>query len=263
MKYEKKRLNPFRLLSIYGYEAVGAGHNMYALIELDVTDIRQKLRTERKNGRKISFFGFILSAIAKTMDENKELNHIRRGKQIYCFDEIDIDIPIELDLNGVSVPRKYIVRNAANKTMSEITREIETAKKSWKESGSVGEADKWGQRWINFASKCPKWLFRLIAKQGSKNPFFTKKGFGTTYVSSVSGLSDVSGFSIPYFAGQNRPLAFAIGNVVKKPGVVGTEIKIREFLNMTVCINHDLVDGAPASRFINRLKHRIEGCFEM
>jgi chloramphenicol O-acetyltransferase len=258
MKYEKRTLNPFRLLSIYGYEAIGAGHNMYALIEIDVTEIRQKLRNERKKGQNVSFFAFILSAIAKTMDENKELNHIRRGKKIYLFDEIDIDIPIELPQNGVLIPRKYIVRNAAKKTITEITLEIDNAKQSWKESGYAGEIDKWGQRWINFASKCPRWLFKIIAKQGSKNPFFTKKGFGTTYVSSVSGLSDVSGFSLPYFAGQNRPLAFAIGNVVKKPGVMGNEIKIREFLNITICINHDLVDGAPSARFINRLKNRIE-----
>jgi hypothetical protein len=30
MKYEIKKLSPFRLLSIYGYEALGNRHNMYA-----------------------------------------------------------------------------------------------------------------------------------------------------------------------------------------------------------------------------------------
>jgi len=28
---------------------------------------------------------------------------------------------------------------------------------------------------------------------------------------------------------------------------------------MTVSMNHDLVDGAPAARFVNRLKQIIEG----
>jgi chloramphenicol O-acetyltransferase len=259
MNYRIKKLNPFRILSIYGYEAVGAGHNMYALIDIDVTDIRQKLRSYRKQGRNITFFGFLLGTIAKTIDENKDLNHVRRGKRIYYFDEVDIDIPIELELDGISVPRKFIVRDAARKTPEEISQEIEEAKKCWKESGVAGEDDKWAQRWIRFVSLCPKWLFILIARYFSKDPFRVKKGFGTTYVSSVSGFSDVSGFVIPYFAGQNRPLAFAIGNIVRKPGVVGPEIKIREYLNITVSINHDLVDGAPAARFINRLKQRIEG----
>ena len=55
MKFEIKNLSPFRLLSIYGYEALGEGHNMYALTEFDVTDIRQRLRSQRKNGQNISF----------------------------------------------------------------------------------------------------------------------------------------------------------------------------------------------------------------
>ncbi len=262
MNYKIQKLDSFRLLSIYGYEAIGSGHNMHALIELDITDIRQRLRLQRKAGHSVSFFGFILFSIAKTIDEHKELNHIRRGKKLYYFDEIDIDIPIELELNGVLTPRKYIVKNAAKKTSIEISQEIEQAKKSWKDNGNAGEDDKWAQWWIKFSMICPKWLFKLIAKQFSRNPFLLKKGFGTTYVSSVGGFSNVSGFIVPFFAGQYRPLAFAIGNTTKKPGIVGSEIKIRDYLSMTVTINHDLVDGAPAARFINRLKQRIEGNIE-
>lgn len=259
MNYKIKKLSPFRLLSIYGYEALGEGHNMYALTEFDVTEIRQKLRFQRKNGVKISFFGFLLSAIAKTIDENKELNHIRRGKKIYYFDEVDINIPIEVNLDGISTPQKFVVKDAAKKTSTEITMEIEQASKNWKEYSNVDKDDKWTFVWFKFASLLPKWLFIFITKQFAKNPFRLKKGFGTTYVSSVSGFADFSGFIIPFFPGQTRPLAFAIGNIFKKPGIVGSEIKIREFINITICINHDLVDGAPASRFVNRLKQRIEG----
>ena len=67
MKYEVKKLSPFRLLSIYAYDAIRKGHNMYALVEIDVTEIRQRLRSQRKEGHKASFFGFLLSAIAKSI----------------------------------------------------------------------------------------------------------------------------------------------------------------------------------------------------
>ena len=90
-------------------------------------------------------------------------------------------------------------------------------------------------------------------------PFKIKQRFGTTYVASVSGFTDVSGCAIPYIEGGNRPLAFAIGSVVKNPGVINSEIKVREYLSITICINHDLVDGAPAARFVSRLKQSIEG----
>lgn len=258
MNYQVKKLSPFRLLSMYGYEAIGAGHNMHALLEFDVTNVRQRLRILRKEGQNISFYSFLLSAIAKAMDKNIELNHIRKGKKIFYFDEVDIDMPIEFKLNGIYEPRKYIVKNAARKTAAEITLEIETAKKSWTETKLAGEDDKWAQRWFKLASIIPKWMFILMVKAFSGNPLFVKKRFGTTYVSSVSGFSDASGFIVPFFGGQTRPLAFAIGNLVKKPGFVDSEIKIRELLSLTVSINHDLVDGAPAARFINCLKEMIE-----
>jgi pyruvate/2-oxoglutarate dehydrogenase complex dihydrolipoamide acyltransferase (E2) component len=232
---------------------------MYAMIELDVTDLRQRLRSQRKEGKNVSFFSYLLRAIARTIDENKDLNIIRSGKQIYCFDEVDIDIPIELKEDGVSIPRKYEIRDAANKTAEDISLEIVNAKKSWKELGIAGEEDKWAQRWIKVASVIPEWLFKYITKYYSKKPFELKKRFGTTYVTSVSGFSDVSGFVIPFIAGKTRPLAFTIGSIVKKPGIVGSEIRIREYLSLTISINHDLVDGAPAARFVNRLKQRIEG----
>jgi pyruvate/2-oxoglutarate dehydrogenase complex dihydrolipoamide acyltransferase (E2) component len=259
MNYEIKKLTPFRILSIYGYEALGDGHNMHALIELDVTDLRKRLRSQRMKGQNISFFGFLLSAIGKAIDENKELNHIRCGKKIYYFNEVDIDIPIELKLNGIMIPRKYIVRNAGIKSAMEISQEIDNAKKSWKESGIAGEEDKWSQRWIKIASIIPKWLFKYITKYYANKPLILKKRFGTTYVTSISGFSEISGFAIPFISGKTRPVAFTIGSIVKKPGVVSSEIRIREYLSMTISINHDLVDGAPAARFVNRLKQQIEG----
>jgi pyruvate/2-oxoglutarate dehydrogenase complex dihydrolipoamide acyltransferase (E2) component len=244
MKYEVKKLTPFRLLSIYAYDAIRKGHNMYALLELDVTDIRQRLRSQRKEGQKTSFFGFLLNAIAKAVEDNKELNHIRCGKKIYYFEEVDIDTAIELKLNGISIPRKYIIRNAARKTIEEITLEIEDAKKNWKESGIAGEDDKWALAWIKLASILPKWYLKFVFRRFSNQPFKIKQR---------------SGFAIPYIEGGNRPLSFAIGSIVKKPGVINSRIKIREYLSLTICINHDLVDGAPAARFVTRLRQRIEG----
>jgi pyruvate/2-oxoglutarate dehydrogenase complex dihydrolipoamide acyltransferase (E2) component len=261
MKYKVKKLTPFRLLSIYAYDAIKKGHNMYALLELDVTDIKQRLRLQRKQGQKTSFYGFLLSAIAKSIDDNKELNHIRCGNKIYYFDDVDIDTAIELMLNGISIPRKYVVRDAARKTIEEITLEIENAKKNWKASGIAGEDDMWALRWIRLASMLPKWYLKLVFRRFSNKPFKIKQRFGTTYVTSVSGFTDVSGFAIPYIEGGNRPLAFAIGSIVKKPGVINSAIQIREYLSLTICINHDLVDGAPAARFVTRLKQRIEGNF--
>ena len=36
------------------------------------------------------------------------------------------------------------------------------------------------------------------------------------------------------------------------------QVEAREYLSITITVDHDIVDGAPAARFIQRLKERIE-----
>jgi pyruvate/2-oxoglutarate dehydrogenase complex dihydrolipoamide acyltransferase (E2) component len=39
---------------------------------------------------------------------------------------------------------------------------------------------------------------------------------------------------------------------------VDGEIRIREYLSVTISFDHDIVDGAPAARFAQRLKELVE-----
>jgi pyruvate/2-oxoglutarate dehydrogenase complex dihydrolipoamide acyltransferase (E2) component len=55
-----------------------------------------------------------------------------------------------------------------------------------------------------------------------------------------------------------HPISFGVGSIVKKPGVVGNSIEIRNFLQMTILLDHDVIDGAPMARFIQKLSKRIE-----
>ena len=51
----------------------------------------------------------------------------------------------------------------------------------------------------------------------------------------------------------------AVGSVQKRPVVQNeAEIRIRDMLTMTVSVDHRVVDGALAARFISRIKHHLE-----
>jgi len=54
-------------------------------------------------------------------------------------------------------------------------------------------------------------------------------------------------------------LGITIGGIVEKPGVVDGRIEIREYLDLTISVDHDIVDGAPAARFTQPLRELIEG----
>jgi hypothetical protein len=55
-----------------------------------------------------------------------------------------------------------------------------------------------------------------------------------------------------------QSLSLVVGGVSLKPAVVEGRIEPREILNLTVTFDHDIVDGAPAARFTQRLVELIE-----
>jgi pyruvate/2-oxoglutarate dehydrogenase complex dihydrolipoamide acyltransferase (E2) component len=64
------------------------------------------------------------------------------------------------------------------------------------------------------------------------------------------------GWGIPV---PNHSLQLTLGGIAEKPGVVDQRIEIRQYMSVTVSIDHDIIDGAPAARFIQRLKELVEG----
>jgi pyruvate/2-oxoglutarate dehydrogenase complex dihydrolipoamide acyltransferase (E2) component len=49
-----------------------------------------------------------------------------------------------------------------------------------------------------------------------------------------------------------------LGGIAEKPGVADGHIEPREYLCLTISLDHDIIDGAPAARFTARLKEMIE-----
>ena len=71
--------------------------------------------------------------------------------------------------------------------------------------------------------------------------------------SPVPGKGGGWGITLPY-----HTLDVTVGGIAEKPGVVGEKIAIREYLDVTVSFDHDVIDGAPAARFVTRLNALIE-----
>ena len=58
--------------------------------------------------------------------------------------------------------------------------------------------------------------------------------------------------------GTFHSLQLTLGGIGEKPGVVEHRVEVREYLSVTISFDHDIIDGAPAARFIQRLKELIE-----
>jgi hypothetical protein len=56
-------------------------------------------------------------------------------------------------------------------------------------------------------------------------------------------------------------LLITVGGIGEKRVIVDGEVATREYLCLTISVDHDIVDGAPAARFAQRLGDLIESGF--
>jgi pyruvate/2-oxoglutarate dehydrogenase complex dihydrolipoamide acyltransferase (E2) component len=49
----------------------------------------------------------------------------------------------------------------------------------------------------------------------------------------------------------------AVGGIVKRPCISDGQLESREHLCLTITFNHDIVDGAPAARFVKRFSELL------
>ncbi len=79
---------------------------------------------------------------------------------------------------------------------------------------------------------------------------------GTVAVTSVGMFG--GGYSGWGLTPTGSSLGLVVGGTAWKPAVVEGRIEPREILNLTVMFDHDVIDGAPATRFTRRLVELIE-----
>jgi pyruvate/2-oxoglutarate dehydrogenase complex dihydrolipoamide acyltransferase (E2) component len=233
-------------------------HHIKALIEIDVTESRKKIKINRReSGARFSYTAWVLKCIARAVSEHKQVHALRKGKnKLIIFEDVDISLAMEKEVEGVSVPIPLVLRNTEKLSITEIYSRIEEAKKQL----IAGEKDyvlEKGRKKepLKLFSRLPQRFRLFLWKRLLSDPYRVKKMMGTVMVTSLANIGQVSGWVIPF---SIHPLCFALGSVVKKPGVSGGNVAVREFQQMTVLIDHDVVDGAPAARFVSRLTELME-----
>ena len=89
-------------------------------------------------------------------------------------------------------------------------------------------------------------------------PFLSKRLAGTVVVSSAGMFGAGLGGGIPI---SLAPLAVTVGGMGTRPVLIDGRLANRDHLSLRVSVDHDLVDGALAARFIERLKELVENGF--
>jgi hypothetical protein len=168
------------------------------------------------------------------------------------FDEVDVTTMIEIELEARKFPLAHIVRAVNTRSFHDIHDEIRAIQTNPQRSPSMALGN---HKFVRLFLRLPPFLRDLGYWLSRRNPHLFKKNTGTVMLTAVGMFGAGGGWGL---MPSIHTLAVTVGGVTAKPGVVDGRIEIREYLNLTLSFDHDIVDGAPAARFASRLKELIE-----
>ncbi|MHA1953861.1 MAG: 2-oxo acid dehydrogenase subunit E2 [Candidatus Heimdallarchaeaceae archaeon] len=256
--YEVKKFPKSRKMVFDLVEQSAKKHHVKAVFEVDVTTAREFFRKHKEEtGEKLSFTGWVIRCIGGAAKEYPEINSIRKGRRkYYVFEDIDIGIVVERIIGGKRVPTKYFMKKVNKKTYREIHDEIRKVQSQKLEGPVLGEVKE--DKTAHLVVKLPKFIRNIIWWQVNRKPLMRKKHLGAITVSAIGMFAEQGGWGISM---SSETTHFMIGGIGKKPGVVNDKIEIREYLSLTVMIDHFIVDGGPFARFVQQLINLLQSGF--
>lgn len=231
-------------------------HYVKGLVEFDVTKARDYVKQYKETtGETLSFTAWVVKCISQAVNEHKQVHALKEKQKFIIFKDIDINVIVESIIEKRSFPVNYIIRKTQEKTFREIHNEIREAQSKTEEEIIQQSTSKK----VGLFLKLPKFLRNILFWRKLRlDPFFTKKNMGTINVTAIGMFGRGRGWGVPIpIAG----LSITIGGISTQPAVVNDNIEFHEFLCLTIMFDHDVVDGAPAARFLNRLKELMESGF--
>lgn len=221
-------------------------NTIHFMTEVDVTEVLKRMAKLKKEGRRISMTTYVAKAFASAVEKYRWMNSfITRGKQVF-LDDIAISILVEREIegssiDGASVPEPMVVHDVDKKTPWEIADEIKTAKEKSKRGKSMGDLNNaWYFRFI------PGCFLKTFVMIGDKSIRMGMK-YGKLSITSIGMFAARPIWVIPH---GSATILLSVGTTSEKDGV--------EKLHLTISFDHDIVDGAPAVRFIEDLCGEIE-----
>lgn len=228
--------------------------SIVGLIEVDVTEPRRRIREHKaQTGEALSFTAFVLTCLGRAIDGNKYF-HARRDiwGRLILFEEVDCATMIEIELEGQKFPLAHVIRGINKRSLRSIHDEIRAVQADPDQSKSLQMP-----RWLMTGFLLlPAVMRDVVYRTLARLPRQFKQQAGTVQVTAVGMFGAGGGWGIG--TGSPFTMSLLLGGIVERPVFADGGVEAREILSVTVELDHDIIDGAPASRFVSRLKGLME-----
>lgn len=221
---------------------------MHGLLEVDVTDAKRLLNEHRPA---LSFTAFIIASAARAAAAHPDIHAYRNWRgQLVSHRHVDVATIIEIATAEGPFPLAHAIRDADIREVVDLTRELRTVKADPTAGGRQARL----ARVVPIAARVPGLLGTVYALT-RRSPRL-RQLTGTVAVTAVGMFGGGAGFAIAPLTLMS--LQIVIGGISARPRVVRGQVEVRDVLDLTVTIDHNVVDGAPAARFGADLRQLIE-----
>jgi pyruvate/2-oxoglutarate dehydrogenase complex dihydrolipoamide acyltransferase (E2) component len=221
---------------------------IHTLTEVDISEPRRLMKLHfEKTGEKLSLTAYIVTCLAQVIKQHPQLNSFIKGRKLILLDDVTVSVLIEREIAGEKVPEPVGIKKAQEKTFLQIHREIREAKA--KKDEKIGSLS--GQTWIGFI---PGFLLRTFIRIADRNINMAKR-YGKVAVTAVGMFGKEPAWFIPH---GTATVLITVGGISQRAVEMEGHFVSREHLCITASFDHNIVDGAPASRFMNQFVEMVK-----
>lgn len=246
--YTTKRLGFLRKAVIASASITKQKNTIHSITEVDISIPRSLMKEyEMKSGVKLSFTGYITACLVKAITAHPEMNSFILRNKIVYLKHITVSILIERYINNESVPEPLAIENAEKLTCTDITKRIRLAQANTESKlGSLSN--------LNWFIYVPKFLLKSFVRLADKNIRMGLK-YGKVAVTAAGMFSNEPVWFLPH---GSATILLTIGSIIKRVIKNKDQYEMHEHLCLTASFDHDIIDGAPAARFMNELISEIK-----
>jgi len=216
-----------RAIGEHMHRSLSVSAQLTSMGEIDMTELVKfrsaLLEQEEALGTRISYTDILVFIIARALKDNPIVNASLIENEIKIWEDINIGVAVALEEEGewgLIVP---VVRNASQKSLVEISREVK----------SITEKARTGKLMPDDVTGSTFTLTNLGAFGGGW-------GFGTPIIN------------------QPESAILGTGAITDRPVVRDGQIVIRPIMTYSFTFDHRVIDGAPAAKFMVSLTKLLE-----
>ena len=218
---------------------------VHALVELDVAEAQRRMATAPGH---VSWTGFVTASVATAAALHPEVNARKAGRRVLYFDRVDVGATVERVEQGRPTLDIVVLREADRLSCVEVTAALHRAKVGPPQPHPTS-------RLLGPVLRLPGPVRRAAVRAAATSPAVSATFGPAVGVTSIGMFSSTWGWAVPL-----APLTVivTVGGVAERAVARDGQVVVRPMLPLTISLDHAVVDGAPAARFVETLRRLVE-----